>query len=82
MLDVGLHAKGTEFRSKPKQTANATMRLASLTPEIFNHLKTEVLRVCMYYQFIKLKYQILNMEEIWPGLFSAQFQIGLLNVFV
>lgn len=41
MLDVGLHVRGTEFRSKKKQTANATIRLASLTNEVFKHLKTE-----------------------------------------
>ena len=42
LQDVGFHAKGTELRGKSEQTANATMRLASLTPEIFRHLDTEV----------------------------------------
>ena len=41
MQDVGLHIKGTELRDKSKQTAKATTVLASLTPEIFNHLETK-----------------------------------------
>jgi hypothetical protein len=41
MQDVGLHIKGTELRNNSKQTAKATTILASLTPEIFNHLKTK-----------------------------------------
>jgi len=39
MQDVGLHIEGTELRDKSKQTAKATCTLASLTPEIFEHLR-------------------------------------------
>ena len=33
--------KGTEFRQKSEQTAKATCTLASLTPEIFDHLQAK-----------------------------------------
>lgn len=38
-LDVGLHIAGTEWRDSSEQTAKATMTLASLTPEILDHLE-------------------------------------------
>ena len=41
LQDVGLHIKGTELRGKSEQTAKATTVLASLTPEIFDHLQTK-----------------------------------------
>ena len=41
MQDVGLHIKGTELRQKSDQTAKATCTLASLTPEIFDHLQAK-----------------------------------------
>ena len=44
MLDVGLHVRGTELRSSKEQTANATIRLAGLTNQIFKHLQTDQVR--------------------------------------
>ena len=41
LQDVGLHIKGTELRGKSEQTAKATCTLASLTPEIFDHLQAQ-----------------------------------------
>jgi len=41
MQDVGLHIQGTQLRDNSKQTANATCRLASLTPHILKNIESK-----------------------------------------